>query len=235
MLPWSGGLVTRGEDYGFDANFGQGKIVTVCGGFADFFEDIQSFEDGAEDSVLSIELGHGSEADIELTTIRIFGGVDFVREAGHGDGAFGVLEPDFSRERPAWTTSSGFIDLTAAAGGIASLDQGAGEGAVESEPIVEFFLDEFFEVLDCIGSRVVVEADDDLSWQLFLGELDLDDSDFGAEIGGAGGDGGEKRKKKGGGECFHKMGNSRRSASPSTRPVSSATSKRGRLSNCRFR
>jgi hypothetical protein len=170
-LPLDGGLVARGEDYGFDANFGQGKIVTIRRGLADFFEDIQSFEDGAEDGVLAVELGHGREAYIELAAVRVFGGVDFVGEAGHGDGAFFMLETDFGGERPARATGSGFVTLAPAAGGIAGLDKRSGEGAVESEAVVEFFLDEFFEVLDRVGSGVVVEADDDLAGELFLGKL----------------------------------------------------------------
>ena len=228
-------MIARGEDYGFDANFGQGKIVAVRGGLADFLKHIHPLKHRAEDGVLPVEVGHGREADIELAAVRVFGGVDFVGEAGHGDSAFRVLEADLGGESPTGATSAGFVTLSPAARRIAGLDERAREGAVEAEAVVEFFLNEFFEILDGVGRGIIVEPDDHLSRLFFFRKLNLEDGDLGAEVGCGGGEGREDYGDQESGEGFHKIGNSRRSTSPNARPVSSATSKRGRLSNWRLR
>ena len=184
---------------------------------------------------MAVELGQGLEADIELAAVGIFCGVDFVGEAGHGDGAFVVFEADFCGKCVAGSTGAGGIGLPVAAGGVTGLDERAGEDAEEALAVVEFFCDEFFKILDGVGRGVVVEADGDLAWLLFLGELDLENGDIRAECGGAGGGGAEERGEREGDEGFHRIGNARRSTSPSGRPCSSLMPKRSRSSNWRLR
>lgn len=198
MLPGCGSGFTWGEHDGFNCDLWQWKIVAVCGGAADFVEDVEAFEDGAEDGVLAVELGHGVEADIELAAVGIFCGIDWIGESGHGEGAFFMFEPNFGGEGPPGAACAGGVALAPAAGWVAGLQEGAGEGAVESQAVVEFFLDEFLEICDGVGSGFVVEADDDLARLFFLGKADLHDGDLGAERrGGAGGGGEEEGEEKG--------------------------------------
>jgi hypothetical protein len=76
---------SRREDYRFNDDVWQWKVVGICGEIADFVEDIESFEDFAEDSVFFIEFGGWCQRHKKLASVGGFGGVDRVGEAGRGD------------------------------------------------------------------------------------------------------------------------------------------------------
>lgn len=114
----------------------------------------------------------------------MFGGVNLIREAGHGQSAFFMLEPDLAWDRVARATGAGFVLLSPAASGISGLHEGIGERTMEAKTIVKFAGDEGFEILDGIRGSFVMEADDDLPRLLLFREFDLHDGNFGAKRGG---------------------------------------------------
>ena len=163
---------------------------------------LKALQDAAEDGVLSVEVGHGLEGDVELAAIGNAGGIDFVVEAGGGDGAFFVGQADFGRDGPTRSAGAGAYAGTAATEGVTGLHEGAGEGAVKLHAFVITGADQLLEIFGVQRGGAVIKTDDHTTKVAFLADFEVHDDDVWAE---------RLRVKRGGkqeagkdGEKFHR-------------------------------
>jgi len=188
------------EVRGLDENGGDRVVVRVGGLGRKSLDDIHALDDVAKDGVFAVEVGHGLDADVELAAAGAAGGVDGIREAGHGDGAGGVAQVDFGREGVAGAAGAEPGEIVVAGEGIAHLDDRVGDDAVNFEACVEFVIQEFLEVGHGLGGGGGVEGDDDAAEGFFVVDPEVEDGGI-LGAGGMEGEAEEDGKEEGG--FFH--------------------------------
>ena len=166
-------------------------------------KDFESFNHLAKDREFPVELGKRGEAHVELASVGVFGGIDVVGEAGHGNGGLIVVEFDFRRDRVAGSSGAGAVGLAMPACRIAGLHKRTREHPVEAHAVVKFFPDEFLEVGDGQGCGFVVEPDHDALEFLFLADPDVQDGDVRTDRGGNAGEKTRDNSDEDGNVYFH--------------------------------
>lgn len=200
------GAGARLEDYAFDDDFFQGKVVAVGAQAADFLEVLEALEHAAEDGVLSVERRHGFERDVKLAAVGNAGGIDVVVQAGGGDGAFSVRQADFGGDGPSGTARAAAGVGSAPAVGIAGLHEGAGEGAVELHAPVVAGAGQLLEIFRMERGRIVIKPDDHAAQVALFADFEVHDHHIGPEGLGVG-HGREERQGQGEND-FHERGES---------------------------
>ena len=149
----------------------------------------------------AVQVGHRLQADVELAAAGAPGRVDVVGQPGHGDGAGGVAEMDLRRQRVAGAAGAEPGEIVPAGEGIAHLDEGVGDDAVDLQARVEFVAEQFLEVGDGFRRGGGVQGDDDALDVFLMVDAELEDGAV-LILGVDGAQGEVRGEGKGGGRFF---------------------------------